>query len=180
MLLCGFDGEPPLILFNSWPRRWTTWRRAGPSVQPSTSSETSTSTKNSWKPLQLALRGTVRHCGASFPPSSPQSIHSHLDSSPTTPLISPQIPQHSAHTPKNCYKKKKNHYIFIRPSFSTVFWAHNWWADFIFYETFTFFIVGGGSEKKKNPTCRVCRGYFGGRESWCFGAYCGPGVRCGA
>lgn len=109
LLLCGFDGIPPLALFNSLPRRWTMWRQAGPWGQPLTTSETSTSTKDSLLSLQPALRGTVRHCEASLPPSNP-SPHRHTRShhhapSPTVPLLFPSTSA-PCELSKNCWKKK--------------------------------------------------------------------------
>lgn len=68
--LLGANGDPPVISPHSWPRRSTTWRRAGPSGRPLTTSETSTSTKDSSRWLQPALRGTAFHCGAFRPARS--------------------------------------------------------------------------------------------------------------
>lgn len=61
---------------------------------------------------------------------------------PTAPLLFSSTSAPCEHS-ENCWKKKRNHYIFIRPAISTVCWAHNWWADFIFCKTFTFLIPYG-------------------------------------
>jgi len=116
---------------------------------------------------QHPLRTAYSHCswhweGQSVtvgpPPLPPPSIsppprrytRSHHASSPTTPLISPStsaplrtLQELLEKTKNKTNKKKENHYIFIRPAISTVCWAHNWWADFLFYETFTFLIPYG-------------------------------------
>lgn len=79
------------------------------------------------------------------PPSiSPSPSQTHPVPPRFLPLIFASTSAPGEHNQVELLKKKKrNHYIFIRPAISTVCWAHNWWADFIFCKTFTFLIPYG-------------------------------------
>lgn len=122
------------------------WRQAGPWGQPLTTSETSTSTKDSSLSLQLALRGTVCHCGSSRPPSTlDQPVLLTDKPSPTTLPHSPRpssfpTPQHPANTPRTVEKKKWKSLYFYKASY---FYCMLSSLYYFFCKTFTFLIPYG-------------------------------------
>ena len=118
-------------------------------------------------PLRTAHCHCSRHwegqsvtVGASLPPSI-------LDQPvPLTDAPGPTMLPHPYHVPplflnlstlrtlRELLKKKKrrNHYIFLRPAISTVCWAHDWWADLFFVKRLHFwFLMGVRSEMSYSP-----------------------------
>lgn len=116
------------------------WRQAGPWGRPLTTSETSTSTKDSSLSLQPALRGTVCHCGASLPLFTLNQPHPSQTPGPTTlphpPSSFPQ-PQHPANPPRTV-EKKKSLYFYKASYFYCM--LSSWLVGWLYFcKTFTFF-----------------------------------------